>query len=165
MQVIVRTITGSIYVVDVQPNDSIGHLKFNIWCETRKQPDSVTLIFAGRLLRPDASRLMDFGILHGSVIHAVWEMSPYPHLFISSSLDGGFYPLLMHPDETVRQLKQRIQTRECLLVRSQQLLFGGQILDDDHRLSCYSTLVTGSVLVLQPRIRTCSTSRKADFLQ
>ena len=165
MQVIVRTITGSIYVVDVQPNDSIGHLKFNIWCETRKQPDSVTLICAGRLLRPDAPRLMDFGIVDGSVIHAVWEMSPYLHLFISSSLDGGFYPLLMHPDETVRDLKQRIQTRECLLVRSQQLLFGGQILDDDHRLSCYSTLVTGSVLDLQLRIRTCSTSPKADFLQ
>ena len=89
MQVIVRTITGSIYLVDVQPNDSIGHLKFNIWCETRKQPDSVTLISAGRLLRPDASRLMDFGIADRSVIHAVWEMSPYLHLFISSSLDGA----------------------------------------------------------------------------
>ena len=105
MQVIVRTITGRIYVVDVQPTESIGHLKFILWCES-KQPDCLKLICAGRLLRLDVSRLVDLGIVDGSVIHAVWDISPYLHLFISSSLDGGFYPLLVHPDETVRKMRR-----------------------------------------------------------
>jgi hypothetical protein len=106
---------------------------------------------------------MDHGIVDESVIHVVWDMSPYLHLFILSYLDGGFYPLLMHSDDTVRDVKERIQTQEGLLVRIQQLSVSGEILDDGDRLSCYSTLVTGSTLALQLRVRMCTVSRKADF--
>jgi hypothetical protein len=75
---------------------------------------------------------------------------------MSSYVDGGFYLLLMHPDETVRDVKERIQTRDGILVKLQQLAFDGLILDDDHQLSCYSTFMIGLPVVFQLRVRACS---------
>jgi hypothetical protein len=163
MQIIVRTITGIFHVLSVTPGESIGGLKLKIWRRTRKRPERQRLVCAGRSLCPEASTLQDHGIVDESVIHLVWDMSPYLRLFIMSSLDGGFYQLLTHPDETVRDVKESILAKESIPVRLQRLSFSGQILDDGYRLSCYSTLVSGCTLVLQLHVHMCTIPRQADF--
>jgi hypothetical protein len=156
LSIIVRSIHGILYVLHARPSDSIGLLKHKIWCKSRRRLEGMMLVFAGVFLNPDASTLLDHGMVDQSVIHVLWDASPYLHLFILSYVDGGFYGLLMHPEDTVRDVKERIQTQEGILTTLQQLSLSGQILDDDHQLIRYSTLMIGCPLVLQLRVRVCT---------
>ena len=163
MRLIVQTMTDALFVVHVQPNAIIGHLKLKIRRLTRKRSICLKLFCAGRLLAPDAYSLTHFGILDGAVLHVVWDMRPYFPVFIFNCLDAVFYLLLVHPDETVRDLKAKIQIRQSLSVRCQQLLLCGQILDDNIRFSSYNNLFSGSVPALQLYTRTCPMARRVDF--
>ena len=64
-------------------------------------------------------------------------------------VDRRFYAVTMHQDERVRAVKERISTWERLPPRQQRLSFSGQILENDHRLSHYTTLVPGCTLILE----------------
>jgi hypothetical protein len=64
--------------------------------------------------------------------------------------------LVVHPEETVRDVKERIQIQDGILVELQQLAFLDLILDDDHQLSLYSTSMTGLPVVFHLRLRACA---------
>jgi len=85
LRLIVRTVIDTLFVVHVQPNAIIGHLKLKIWRQTRRRPNCLKLICAGRLLAPDASSLTDFGILDGAVLHVVWDMTVFASLHLQLS--------------------------------------------------------------------------------
>ena len=162
LSVIVRTINGNHHVLHARHSNSIAYLKHKLWLKTRRRPESMMLAFAGIFLSPDASTLLDHGIVDRSLIHVLWEASPYTHLFILSYVDGGLYPFLMHPYITVRQVKERIQHQEGILFKLQQLTLSGQILDNDEQLFRHSFSMTGFPLVLQFRIRVCTAPRSAN---
>ena len=149
MRLIVQTITETRFVVHVQMNANVGHVKLQIRRFICKRSICVKLFCSGRLLAPDAYSLTHFGILDGACLHVVWDMRPYFPVFVFNCLDSVFYLLLVHPDETVRDLKANIQLKQCLYVRCQQILLEGQILDDNIRLCWYNNLFGGSVPVLQ----------------
>jgi hypothetical protein len=64
-------------------------------------------------------------------------------------LTGGFYPVTMHQDGTVRAVKERISHSIGLPPRQQRLSFSGRILENDHPLSHDRTLVNGCTLILE----------------
>ena len=158
MRLIVQTMTDTQFVVHVQTNANIGHLKLHICRFIRKRSIFLKLFCQGRLLAPDAHSLTHFGILDGATLHVVWDMRPYFPVFIFNCLDAVFYLLSVHPDETVRSVKAKIQLRQRLSVRCQQLLLGGQILDNNIRLCLYNNLFGGCIPVLQLYTRGCSKS-------
>ena len=63
--------------------------------------------------------------------------------------------IFVHPEETVRDVKERIQTQDGILVELQQLDYLDLILDDDHQVSQYSTCVTGLPEVYHLRLCAC----------
>jgi hypothetical protein len=142
LSIIVRTINGIFDVLQAKSSDSISSMKHKISRRT--------------LLALADSMLSDHGVADQSVIHLLWDVSPYQHLFIFSYVDGAFYPLLVHPDETVRDVKERIQTQGGIIVELQQLAFLDFILDDDHQVSLYSTSMTGLPAVFHLRLRACA---------
>jgi len=154
--VIVRTINGNHHVLRARHSSTIAYLKNKLWLKTRRRHGSMMLAFAGIFLSPDASTLLDHGIVDRSLIHVLWEASPYIHLFILSYVNGGLYPLLMNPYITVRHVKERIQHQEGIPFKLQQLTIDGQILDDDEQLFRHSFSMTGFPLVLQFCIRVCT---------
>ena len=71
----------------------------------------------------------------------------------------------MHPDEMVREVQEKIQTRDGILVKLQQLAFDALSLDDVHQLSSYCTIVTGLPPVFQLRVHACSAMQeKTEFV-
>ena len=155
LSIIVRTTNGIFNVLQAKSSDSISSMKRKISRKTHRPSECMMLFFAGTLLGPAASMLSDHGIVDQSVIHLLWDVSPYQHLFIFSYVDDAFYPLLIHPDEMVREVKEKIQIRDGILVKLQQLAFDGLILDDDQQLSSYSTFMIGLPAVFQLRVRAC----------
>jgi hypothetical protein len=114
------------------------------------------LAFSGDFLSPDSSTLVDHGIADGSVLHVLWHVSPYIHAFILNHNDGGFYPLLMHPYMTVRDVKEAIQHFSGILFNLQQLSICGQNLDNDEELFSHGFSVTGFPLVLHFHASRCT---------
>jgi hypothetical protein len=154
MQVIVRTLTNSFFVFDVEPTDSVGFLKEQIAGKIHKQRSDLMLVCAGFPLDEEAM-LLDVNVADQAVIHVVWDVSPHLHLFVLSLLDGGFYSLLTHPREKVRVLKQRIQAREGIPVCQQCVTFNGVVLEDDDDFRCHR-FASGCTVVLRLRAFPCS---------
>ena len=99
----------------------------------------MTFFFVGTILDPCTLSLSAIGVVDQSVVYALWDVRLYEHLFGFSHPDDDYYPLLVHPEETVRDVKERVQTQGGILVELQQLAFLDLILDDDHQVSLYST--------------------------
>ena len=156
LSLIVRTINGIFDVLPAKPSDSIGSIKFKLSRKTRLPTECMMLFFAGTILGPSTLTLSAIGIVDQSVVYLLWDVRPYEHLRIFSHADGDFYPLLVHPEETVRDVKERIQTQDGILVELQQLAFFDLILDDDHQLSRYSTFMIELPAVFHLRVRACT---------
>jgi len=150
MEIIVRGMGNSFNALTVSPSETIGSLKATVWHILGIRLERQTLVCApGIFLRPDTSTLQDHNICSGAVIHVVWPWGSWIRLFVRSRVSGGFHAITLHHDDTVKDFKDRIAILECLPRRQQRLTFSGRILENDHRLSDYATLVNGCTLILE----------------
>ena len=73
MQIKVKTLTGKIIDVDIEPTDSITRVKERVEEKEGIPPPQQRLIFAGRAMADDKTA-SDYGIKAGSILHLVLSL-------------------------------------------------------------------------------------------
>ena len=153
IQIFLKTLTGQVITLDVEPLDTVEIVKSKI-----KELASIPiahqrLIFEGKQLE-DNKTLSEYNILKESTLHIVLRMRPTSGVMqiYVKTLAGITLTLNVQPLDTIGNIKVKIQDIEGIPIEQQRLIFNGNKLEDNRTLSEYN-IITGSIfyLVLNPK--------------
>jgi len=131
MQITVKHWDGSTFPLLVSPDESIDSIKNKIKKHKEIPKPQQRLKFGSTPLTEDSNTLDDYGIKHKSVV----ELQPME--IKVRTPDGKLIPIAIAPEDTVADLKKKVEKETGTPVPDQVLNFEGDELDDKPTLEDY----------------------------
>lgn len=144
MQITVTDDQGNEFPVQILPEDTVDDLKNRIQKQENIPKANQRLVFQGKPLDNDQKPLRSYGIQDGSTLDLL------PMEVIVKDADGNQFPVVIQPNDTVHDLKARIEDQEGIPKEDQHLSFQGKPLDKDNKSLRSCGIQHGSILDLLP---------------
>mmetsp|Transcript_38076 Transcript_38076/g.89152 ORF Transcript_38076/g.89152 Transcript_38076/m.89152 type:complete len:913 (+) Transcript_38076:49-2787(+) len=132
MQIIVKTLKGQEFRLNVAPSDNLAKVKSLIEQEQGVPPENQVLVYKGKQW-PDNGILQEMGVLDEHTIHMVPRppKQPAQKMVVKvKMLSGKVMDVEVNQSETVGGLMYKIAVQEGYGVEQQRLIFAGAKLED-----------------------------------
>ena len=141
MNILVATLTGRTFLVDVMPSNTIKEVKSRIQDKEGIEPEKQILNFAGKSLE-DEFTLADYSIKDTSTLYLLLKLKGklIGEIEINVKLTGKTITLKVDYNDTVENVKAMINDREHIPPDEQILTFDETILQDEHTLVHYNIM-------------------------
>lgn len=120
------------FILMVEPDDSIAAVKAYIQEEKGISFKKQKLLNEEGVVLRDAQTLVSLGIKKGSTL--ILHYALVTQLVMTLKHTGRKISVLVEPDDTIGDIKAKLQEKEGMRFHQQSLLYQGQDMPDDERL-------------------------------
>ncbi len=148
MHLFVKTLTGKSIMVDVSPSDLVLAIKEQIQQQEGVAIPRQCLVVGGRILDNNA-RLCDCSVQNQTVLHLVLRVPSQAPINVTVEGEDHHFTLSLMQGDSVRYLKEQVETRTGIARDQVRLLVNEQVLEEDSNSLADYQLEEDSVIQIQ----------------